>query len=158
MLLKQERDNKPVRPTPLTVMTALLLLAVAASAVEYRRGYNAVCRITDILFFAVEVAIGLLITYLLVFSKQVATEWNWLIIVFNPLPLLLWIVFRRRTAMRNIYRIFTTVLVAFGLCTPLLPQLAYSQLYVLLAAFAVRTFTRAHITHHAPKRKGGDKG
>lgn len=158
VLVKEERENKPVRPTPLTVMTALLLLAVAVSTVEHKRGYNSVCRITDILLFSIEFTLGLLITYLLVFSKQVATEWNWLIIVFNPLPLLLWAVFRRKKAMRNIYRTFTVVLVTFSLCTPLLPQLAYSQLYVLLAAFAVRTFTQSHLTHNTPKRKGGDKG
>ncbi len=158
VLLKQEGEDKPVQPTPLTVMAALLLLAIAVSIMEYKRGYNAVCRITDILLFAVEFATGLLITYLLVFSKQVATEWNWLIIVFNPLPLLLWAILRKKKAMRHLYRIFTAVLVAYCLCTPLLPQLAYSKLYVLLAAFAVRTFTQAHIPPHTPKRNGGNKG
>lgn len=146
VLSESTREDCPVQPTPLAVMTALLLLAVAVSAVEYKKGYNTACRITDTLLFSVEFAVGLLITYLLVFSKQMATEWNWLVVVFNPLPLLMWIFLRKKRIMRNVYRLFTIVLVAYGLCTPFSPQLLFSQLYILIAAFAVRTFTAGWIS------------
>ena len=142
VVIKTSRADKPVQPTPLTVMIVLLVLAIGVSIVEWRKGYNIACRITDTVLFAVQFLVGLLITYLLVFSHQVATEWNWLIIAFNPLPLLLWICLRKKSIMRQLYRLFTVVLVAFALCTPFMPQLLYSQLYILLAAFAVRTFSQ----------------
>jgi hypothetical protein len=145
VLTKATRIDKPVQPTPLTVMIVLLVLAIGVSIVEWRKGYNIACRITDTVLFAVQFLVGLLITYLLVFSHQVATEWNWLIIAFNPLPLLLWICLRRKPVMRRLYRLFTVVVVAFALCTPFMPQLLFSQLYVLLAAFAVRTFVNGWI-------------
>ena len=147
VLLETKRENKPVKPTPMTVMMVLLAVSVVVSIVEWKKGYNMACRITDTLFFAVQFLIALLITYLLVFSKQLATEWNWLIIAFNPLPLLLWIGFRRKPIMRHLYRLFTVVLVAYALCTPFTPQLLFSQLYVLLAAFAVRTFTEGWLVN-----------
>lgn len=143
-LLKVGKENKPVKPTPITVMTVLVLLAAAVSILQYKKGYNILCRITDVILFTIEFLIGLLVTYLVLFSQQVATEWNWLIIVFNPLPLILWIIFRKKKIMKKIYLLFTFVLVAYSLCTPFSPQLIYSHLYILFAAFALRTFTLAY--------------
>ena len=147
VLLETKRENKPVKPTPMTVMLGLLVVSVVVSIVEWRKGYNIACRITDMLFFTVQFLIGLLITYLLVFSNQLATEWNWLVIAFNPLPLLLWICLRKKPIMRHLYRLFTIILVVYALCTPFTPQLLFSQLYVLLAAFAVRTFAEGWLVN-----------
>ena len=38
----------------------------------------------------IQTVLGLFVGYLLFFSSLCATEWSWLIIPFNPLPLLLW--------------------------------------------------------------------
>lgn len=44
----------------------------------------------DCLLLIIQTAIGALTVYLVLFSNLVCTNWSWLIIPFNPLPLLLW--------------------------------------------------------------------
>jgi hypothetical protein len=39
---------------------------------------------------AIQTAIGLLMTYLIVFSDLCCTSWNWLLIPFNIFPALAW--------------------------------------------------------------------
>ena len=113
--------------------------------VEYKKGHNVLCRLLDIMLFAIQIFIGLLVTYLVVFSKQIPTEWNWLIIAFNPLPILLWMMFRHKRVIKRIYLMFTMILVLYSLCTPFSPQLIYSRLYLLMAAFALRTFANGYL-------------
>ena len=46
--------------------------------------------IMDYVLLAIQSVIGIITVYLVFFSRLVCTEWSWLIIPFNPLPLLLW--------------------------------------------------------------------
>ena len=43
-----------------------------------------------LVFLSIQTLIGLLMVHLLAVSHLPATDWNWLIIPFNPLPLVLW--------------------------------------------------------------------
>ena len=78
--------------TPLFVSLMLLLLSVAglfASMLQWK-GLKAASVVVDYVVLAVQTAIGALVTYLVVFSTLPCTEWNWLIIPFNIMPLLCW--------------------------------------------------------------------
>ena len=44
----------------------------------------------DWLFLAIQSLLGAFFTYLVVFSNLTATDWNWLIVPFNLLPLVFW--------------------------------------------------------------------
>ena len=48
------------------------------------------CKVWDYIMLAVETAFGVLITYLVVFSRLPHTDWNWLIIPYNILPAICW--------------------------------------------------------------------
>ena len=124
------------------VFAVLLLISVTASLIEKRHGYNPISRIVDILLMTIETALGCIIMYLLLFSHQVATSWNWLIIVFSPFPLIAWMLWRRRPRFYNVYLLFTAVLLIYCLGTPLIPQMQYASMPLLLLSFAVRTATR----------------
>lgn len=47
-------------------------------------------QIMDYVLLALQAIIGILTIYLVFFSSLVCTEWSWLIIPFNPLPLIFW--------------------------------------------------------------------
>lgn len=68
--------------TPMVL--AILLLVLAIANLFWRRPYF------DWLMLAAQTLIGCGMTYLLCFSDLCCTDWNWLIIPFNPLPLIFW--------------------------------------------------------------------
>ena len=81
-LLPQTLDvgPPPVRPTAV----ALLLLAVAIANIWAKS------RVADWAFLVLQSAVGAFLAFLVFFSSLPATDWNWNIVPFNPLPLVLW--------------------------------------------------------------------
>ena len=82
VLLDYQRPVGRTVVTPMMVAVGLLALAVARC---FRR-----LRWVELTFLTIQSLIGLLLTHLLVVSNLPATSWNWLVIPFNPLPLVLW--------------------------------------------------------------------
>lgn len=68
--------------TPLTLSLFLLLLSLISFFIK--KPY------IDLIFLAIQTILGLFLTYLVVLSSLPCTEWNWLLIPFNPLPLFFW--------------------------------------------------------------------
>ena len=68
--------------TPMVL--AILLLVLAMAILFWSRPYF------DWLMLAVQTIIGCGMTYLICFSDLCCTDWNWLLIPFNPLPLIFW--------------------------------------------------------------------
>ena len=73
------------RPSPLTPwVVAWLLVALAIGGFFFKN--HAVCW----LFFAIQSLAGLFFAYLVSASGLPTSCWNWLIVPFNPLPLVFW--------------------------------------------------------------------
>lgn len=70
------------RFTPLLLASLLFILSFINIFVKNRN--------IDWFLLGIETVIGLFLTYLILLSDLPCTEWNWLIIPFNPLPALLW--------------------------------------------------------------------
>lgn len=68
--------------TPMVL--AILLLVLAIANLFWRPPYF------DWLMLAAQTLVGCFMTYLICFSDLCCTEWNWLIIPFNPLPAIFW--------------------------------------------------------------------
>ena len=68
--------------TPMVVACILLLLAIVSCFWMQNP--------LSIAFLVLQSCLGLLLTYLIVFSMLPCTNFSWLIIPFNPLPLFLW--------------------------------------------------------------------
>ncbi len=68
--------------SPVAVAVVLLVLSVICGAL----GHSWI----EYLLLALQTALGVVTVYLVFLSDLVCTEWSWLIIPFNPLPLLLW--------------------------------------------------------------------
>ena len=89
-------------------------------------------RILSILFLSIQSLAGLFFFYLVFISDLPATGWNWLVIPFNPLPLVFW-KWRRRWALG-----FVGILVAWEAYMLLSPHRLTDPAYlVLVAAYAV---------------------
>lgn len=68
--------------TPMVL--ALILLVLSVANLFWNRPYF------DWLMLLLQTMVGCFMTYLICFSDLCCTEWNWLIIPFNPLPLVFW--------------------------------------------------------------------
>jgi hypothetical protein len=79
--LSEQKAHKTEPFTPLYASIVLLLLSLLNLA--WRRPYF------DWLLLAIQTLIGVLMVWLLL-SPLPGSEWSWLIIVFNPLPLIFW--------------------------------------------------------------------
>lgn len=107
----QPKSFAPCWLTPMVVAIALLILALL--------GWYSGWQWTTWLIMAVVTAVGMLITYLLVFSSLPCTDWNWLIIPFNILPALAWH-----------WRRYWALLYAIGLCIWLVVMIAWPHIIV----------------------------
>ena len=68
--------------TPMVLAIILLILSIAN--LLWKRSYF------DWLMLAAQTLIGCFMTYLICFSDLCCTDWNWLIIPFNPFPAICW--------------------------------------------------------------------
>ena len=68
--------------TPMVLAILLLILSIAN--LFWKRPYF------DWLMLAAQTLIGCFMTYLICFSDLCCTDWNWLLIPFNPLPAIFW--------------------------------------------------------------------
>lgn len=92
ILLESTKHNQSTWCTPLLVSIVLLVLALLSFVTS--RTNNRTLRtagiVVDYTILAIASVIGFVMTYLIVFSDLPCTDWNWLIIPFNILPLVAW--------------------------------------------------------------------
>ena len=83
---------KPVVFTPTMAAWLLLLLAVGSLLTlrTDKRAWRIAGEVADYAILTVVTVLGVLMTYLVCFSSLPCTDWNWLIIPFNVLPVLAW--------------------------------------------------------------------
>ena len=78
------RNQPPEAPWITPMLIAALFLVCATACAAFGKPW-----ILYILL-GVQTLMGLFVAYLLFFSSLCATEWSWLIIPFNPLPVIFW--------------------------------------------------------------------
>lgn len=130
--------------TPTVVFAIILAIALIVSLYEWRRGYNALPRTFDVLLFVSQTIVGLFIFYLSCLSHMVGAAHNWNLLVFNPLPLLLWICFHRRKGFSKVYFLYAAVLLLYIASWAFKPVVTLP--HVLLAlTFLVRVSMRIQV-------------
>lgn len=127
--------------TPRLVFSILLLLVILITWCEWKRGCKHTARITDTILLALEFIIGVLLCYTTLATSLFAAHWNWYLIPCNPLPLLLLLLFGKHKNFYKIYLLYTIILIAFIISTPLSSQLDIDH-QLITAMFATRTASK----------------
>jgi len=129
----------PSVASPLVVFGGLLLLALLVTALQhFAKATKAAC-VFDFVLFALQVVVALFLLTSSCVGSIVGQHWNWYLIPFNPLPLLIWLIWRKRKGFYKVYLFYTVVLVLFILATPLSEQLDLPH-QLITATLAVRCF------------------
>lgn len=82
VLLPSRADGRTGWISPMVLAGLLLLVSVVLLMSNYKA--------LDLLFAGLMAAVGAVPTFLVVCSSLPATDWNWLIVPFSALPLVLW--------------------------------------------------------------------
>ncbi|MBP5561442.1 MAG: DUF4105 domain-containing protein [Muribaculaceae bacterium] len=109
--------------TPLWVFGILLLVTVLITLAQLKWKLRWLPKALDILLMALVTIAGVVLIYTSYVSGLFGIHWNWYLIPFNPLPLIIWLVWRKRKGFYKIYLFYVVVLVLFILATPLSQQL-----------------------------------
>lgn len=142
VLYPGEERLEDARMIPVVVLVLWLAVVLAVTLC----GRYGICRKVagwiDVLLFSLQSVLGLFLLYMLCFSTQVATAWNWFFIPFNPLPFCIWLIGRngrfKQIVRSRIYLFYACVLGVFLLASPWLWSV-YSPVWMLLvASIAVR--------------------
>lgn len=133
--LKNNFKASPV--TPMMVFGLLLLAVVLITLAQLKWKLKWLGRVIDVLLIVLVTIVGLFLIYTSFVSGLFGTNWNWYLIPFNPLPLIIWLIWRKRKGFYKVYLFYTVVLVLFLLATPLSKQFDLPH-QLITATLAVR--------------------
>ena len=112
-----QREQHKVTPS----IAALLLLLLAVANLFVARPY------IDWFLLALQTTVGCFMVYLVFLSDLCGTQWNWLLIPFNPLPILFWR-WRRYWAIP-----YAAVLVVWCIAMVTVPHVIVDVAHIILA-------------------------
>ncbi len=138
-LLSGNHIVKPCLFTPFVLSILVLLLTILCAV--YRSG------IMDYTLLAVQTILGLITIYLVFFSSLPCTEWSWLIIPFNPLPLLFW-KWRQRWCMP-----YAFVILIWALVMLLWPHHLTDNTYIVLSVTLAVSYANIYRLSKMSNRK-----
>ena len=118
VLIKAKEIPKPSTITPSLVFCLLLLFAVLLTLGEWRWKWERVPLTFDVLLLTAQTLMGLLLLFVTVYSELFGSTWNWYLVVFNPIPFLMWLFFRKKMFYRKVWILYIVVLGAFIAATP----------------------------------------
>ena len=128
----------PTKITPNVVFGTCLLLIILLTMGEWKWGWRRLPQIVDIVLFACQTILGCLLLYLTFVSCLFGLHVNWLLIPFNPLPFLLWLLFRHKRGFHRVYAFYAIVLILFVIVSPFVTtQLTVAHL-LIVATLAIR--------------------
>ncbi len=125
--------------TPIFVFWFMFAAILIISFIDIRR-----CRSTwwvDLILLTVQGLAGVIIAFLFFFSEHPAVGTNWLVVVFNPLPLLLmfWIINSRRKCQSCwLSTAYLAVMSLFVLSIPFIPQVLNPAMIPLVLILLLR--------------------
>ena len=126
-------------PSPITSPTwafaLFLIIILCVTFGQFHRDWQRIPLVVDILLIVLYTLFALFLTWLVLFSQQDGTQWNWYLVAFNPLPILLWVFCPKCRA--AICRILAFVFLALIALTPLIHQLDLAHT-AMMTPFAVR--------------------
>lgn len=121
--------------TPTRACTLLFFIVIIVTLLQHYHKCRWLVRLADGLLLVIYTALALLLAYLILFSQQEGTGWNWYLPAFNPLPLLLWLVLPRWR--RWILGCWAVIFLVSILLTPFIPQFDLPHA-LLMGCFLIR--------------------
>jgi hypothetical protein len=128
--------------TPILVFALLLAFVVLVTIGERLWHWKRLPEITDYALFILQSIAGVFLLYVTLVTGLFGVHWNWYLILFNPLPLILWLCFRKRKGYAQLYLWYACILTAFIVSMPFVTTQSDAPHLLIAATFAVRCFNK----------------
>ena len=132
----------PTGFTPHVFSVIFLLLIVVLTVAEHLCSWERERGVTNTLLFALQTLFGCFLLYFSLVSNLFGRGWNWYLIPFNPLPLVVWLCFRHRPQYNNVYAVYALILLLFIVVTPFITCQVDAAHLLIVAALMVRCADR----------------
>ena len=156
-LLPLVDEYRPSPFTPAHVFGFLLVITIVITIAQAKWKIKTAPQALDVLLMAVVTLGGLVLLHTSFVSGLFGVHCNWYLIPFNPLPLIMWLLWRNRTWFGKVYLAWAVVLLLFILATPLSHQLDLPH-QLITATLAVRCMAHKKFSaSHEPAARGADR-
>lgn len=125
-LVESSGNDKATPVTPTIVFGGLLLLTLIITLAEWLLQWRRVGNVYDVLLFTAQLLVCLVMLYVTFFSELFVSMWNWYLVAFMPLPLLFWLL-RRKKITPSLWLCYSIVLALFILLTPFIGILDWTH-------------------------------
>ena len=135
--------------SPLFVFSLVLLLSMAILIYELR--HRRYVMWFDVLMLICQGLAGVLVAFLFFLSEHPAVDSNWLVIIFNPIPIgyAAWLIYCRRKKRRNNLAFANLiVLAAFLITMTVCPQSFNPAMWLVEVSLLIRALAQAHFAYH----------
>jgi hypothetical protein len=125
-LVESSGKDKATPITPIIVFGGLLLITLLVTLAEWLLKCKSLGVVYDIILFAAQLLVSLLMLYVTFFSELFVTQWNWYLVAYLPFPLVFWLLRRKKIA-PTLWFCYSIVLVLFILSTPFIGILDWTH-------------------------------
>lgn len=137
-IMEAQRSSYSSWFTP-NVLALLILLSIAAISIAGHVNHQGrLQRATDAALLVFQTAIGLILLYVTLVTCLFGRCWNWYLIPFNPIPILVWLCFRNRPNYNAAYLAYTIILLLFIIISPFVTRQVDIAHLFLVAALMLR--------------------
>ena len=139
-------EYTPAFVTPNVLFSILIAVVVLLSLAEWKLRWRKAAKAMDVTLLALHTLIGIILCFMTFYAGLFGKSWNWFLIPFNPLPLLVWLVWRKRNGWRQIYLTYSIVLTLFMVVGGATLSVCYSSTLLLVGIVAVRCWAKYLLT------------
>lgn len=132
---------KDTKVTPTLLFVVLLVFTCMLTFAEWCWNWVKPARFYDVILFVTQTLLGFGLLYITFVSELLGSHFNWYLLPFNPLPLILWLCLHKQKNYGRVYLLYTVVLVAFIALTPFLSQLDVPH-QLITAVLALRCISK----------------
>lgn len=118
ILCKETRHLKATPFSPIITFCFLLAITLLVTMAEWRFRMRRMADWFDILLFTAQAFIGAVMLFITFYSELFSSKWNWYLVEFFPVPLIFWLVLRRKVIEATCWLVYSGVLLLFILATP----------------------------------------
>lgn len=129
---------QPTWLTPTLFFGILLVLTLCLTLLQLTGHCGRLAHGYDVGLFGIQSMLGLLLLYVTLITNLFGLHWNWYLIPFNPLPLVLWLFFRHKKWYEHVYPCYLLALVLFIPLMFVCTEQADVPHALLISIFAVR--------------------
>ena len=139
--------------TPRRLALALLVLLLVLTLGQWLWGWRSLALTTDAVLLVVQAVAGALLLYIVTVSRLFGQHWNWCLLIFSPLPLMVWLCCRRRShstwkgrgwdVYRRLCLLYGAAMLLLAVAAPLITAQLIAAHRLVATAIAVRSMSCA---------------